>query len=173
VFLLVELPKWLIPAAFSAIIILIPFGILVGSILQEAFGMGARFSKYVAAGLLSFSIDFGTLNVISYLTGITAGIAVGWINIPGFILGLTNAYLWNKLWVFQKSEGSHWNHFPKFLFVVIIGMLINSFVVVWITSTVPPPFWTSGSQWLNIAKLIATCIAIIWNFFGYKFIAFR
>ena len=162
-----------IPFFFIVPVIVIPFGLWVSNILQETLGIGARFGKYVAAGLLSFSIDFGVLNILSFLTGITAGTAVGWINAPGFCVALTNAYLWNKRWVFQKHDSSHTTHFPKFLFVVIVGLLINSFLVVWISTNIAAPVWIDSQRWLNVAKIIASGAVVVWNFFGYKFIAFR
>lgn len=163
----------LIPFFFVVPVIVIPFGLWVSSALQKTFGVGARFGKYAAAGLLSFSIDFGVLNILSFFTGITAGTAVGWINAPGFCLGLTNAYLWNKLWVFKKLNGSHATHFPRFLFVVVIGLIFNSFIVVWISSNIAAPAGITSQQWLNVAKLVASGAVVVWNFLGYKFIAFR
>ena len=156
-------------------VIIMPVGLWLGTILQRYLGVGAQFSKYVASGLLSFAIDFSILNIISYYTGITSGFTVGWINIPGSLLALTNAYLWNKLWVFHKNDGSSiFAHLPRFLFVVLIGMIINSSVVVFIRTgvTSPHPLLTE-QRWLNIAKVVATAVAVIWNFFGYKFIAFK
>ena len=161
-----------VPLEIAFFAIIIPFGLWWGAVLQEAFGIGARFSRYVASGLLSFSIDFGILNIISLITGITAGAAVGWINAPGFLFALVNAYIWNKLWVFERPTGSHWHHFPRFLLVVGIGIAINTVIVVWLTSAPLPPQF-SPSQWLNTAKIIATGIAILWNFFGYRFFVFR
>ena len=163
----------LIPLFFVFPIIAIPFGILVGDMLQKTFGIGARFGKYTAAGLLSFSIDFSALNILSFVTGITAGTAVGWINVPGFCVALLNAYVWNKRWVFQKNDGSHATHFPLFLFVVIIGLLLNSILVVWISTNVAAPAGIDSQRWLNVAKIIASGAVVVWNFFGYKFIAFR
>jgi putative flippase GtrA len=164
-----------VAVVFFASFLAMPLGLWFGSFLQSHFGIGARFSKYAASGILSFAIDFASLNIISYYTGVTAGLTVGWINIPGFLFGLTNAYLWNKLWVFQKNDGSGiFAHFPRFLFVVLIGMTMNSSIVVFMSTSIAPPHpLISDQRWLNIAKIIASGIAIIWNFFGYKFIAFK
>src|SRR3989344_5878615 len=163
----------LAPLFFVIPIIVIPLGLWVSNALQQVLGVGARFGKYTAAGLLSFSIDFSVLNILSFFTGITAGTAVGWINVPGFCFGLTNAYVWNKRWVFQKNDGSHATHFPLFLFVVIIGLLLNSILVVWISTNIAAPAGIDSQRWLNVAKIIASGAVVVWNFFGYKFIAFR
>lgn len=154
---------------------IMPAGLLFGMMLQKYIGIGAQFSKYVASGLLSFAIDFSFLNIISYYTGVTAGLTVGWINIPGSLLALTNAYLWNKFWVFKRGkESGIFAHLPRFLFVVLIGMIINSSIVVAMTTgfSSSHPLLTE-QRWLNIAKIVATAVAVMWNFIGYKFIAFK
>lgn len=132
-----------------------------------------QFGKFAATGFFSASIDFAALNFISYLTGITAGVVVGWINIPGFLLAVLNGYVWNKLWVFQdrKSEPL-FTDFPKFLLVTVIGLLLNSGVIILLTTYISGLGFTA-QIWLNIAKVAANALAMIWNFAGYKFIVFR
>ena len=75
----------------------------------------SQFGRYAAAGFLSTAIDFSVLNFTSYLTGITAGVIVGWGNAPGFLIAVVNGYLWNKLWVFKDyDEEGLFRDFPKF-----------------------------------------------------------
>ena|SRR3989344_974459 len=151
-----------------------PAGLWFGSVLQRYLGFGVRFSKYAAGGLLSFSIDFAVLNIMSYMTGVAAGLTVGWINMPGFFLATINAYFFNKLWVFGKNNDQGvFAHLPKFLFVVFIGIMINSSVVVVVSTHITPLFGMSPQRWLNIAKIVASGVAIMWNFYGYKHIAFK
>lgn len=157
-----------------ACMIAMPAGLWLGSILQTWFGFGARFSRYAAGGLLSFSIDFATLNIFSYLTGVAVGLTVGWINMPGFFLATINAYFFNKIWVFGKNnEQGVFAHLPRFLFVVFVGIIINSSVVVLVSTYLSPVFGLSQQRWLNIAKIAASGVAIMWNFYGYKHIAFK
>src|SRR3989344_2409251 len=87
----------------------------------------SQFGRYAAAGFLSTAIDFSVLNFTSYLTGITAGVIVGWVNAPGFLIAVVNGYLWNKLWVFKDYDGKNlFSDFPKFFAVGIGGLIINS-----------------------------------------------
>jgi putative flippase GtrA len=149
-------------------------GIWIGRVFESALGFGGRFSKYAAAGLLSFSIDFGILNIVSAITGVTGGSSVGWVNIPGFCIAAVNAYVWNRIWVFPKTvEEKIFARFLHFLFVGIVGLTLNSTIVVLLTTYTAHPVILTDHQWLNIAKIIASGIAILWNFFGYKKIAFR
>ena len=149
-------------------------GVWLGGFLGRWIKFFTEFGKYATVGFLSAAIDFGVLNIISMVSGATAGFIIGGVNIPGFILAVINAYLWNRLWVFSaKATGGVFQNFPKFLLVTVCGLIINSSIVVGITTYVPPHFGLADTQWLNAAKLVANAVIIIWNFLGYKFVVFR
>ncbi len=157
----------LLPLAVPFLLI---FGIWIGKILSRWIAVMAQISKFTAVGLLNTTIDFGVLNLLSIATGITAGIIVGGVNIPGFLLAVTNSYFWNKYWVFQYREGGA-SDFPKFFAVAVVGLLINSAVVVGMTST--PLLQVESQVWLNIAKALASLTSLTWNFLGFKLLVFR
>lgn len=162
-------------ALLSALPPLVPFllvfVVFVGKILSRWIGVMAQITKFAAVGFLNTSIDFGVLNLLSLATGVTAGLVVGGVNVPGFTLATINSYFWNKYWVFRHKEGGVAGDFPKFFGVALGGLLLNSAVVIGVTS-VPSPFPNSGT-WLNIAKALASLVALSWNFLGYKFLVFR
>ena len=136
----------------------------------------SQFGRYAAAGFLSTAIDFSVLNFTSYLTGITAGVIVGWVNAPGFLIAVVNGYLWNKLWVFKDYDGKNlFSDFPKFFAVGIGGLIINSVLIIALTTYAPASIILAvgGSKWLNVAKFIANIAVLIWNFLGFKFIVFK
>ncbi len=163
-----------------ALLVMLPialaFGVWFGGFLSKWMPFFAQFGKYAAAGFLSTAIDFGVLNYVSYVTGITAGLTIGWINMPGFAVAVFNGYLWNKLWVFNNRNTENakvWEDFPKFFIVAAIGLVLNSAVIVLLTTYIPISTSISQERWLNIAKIAASAVVIIWNFIGFKFIAFR
>jgi len=163
-------------------ILAIPFlwalGVWFGGFLSRWIPFFAQFGKFAVIGFLGAAIDFSLLNTISYATGITVGLTVGWINIPGFLVAVTNNYFWNKLWVFSAESGfafggkiqSIWDNFPKFFGVTLIGLLINSGTIIILTNF---SLGFDDKIWLNISKIFANALAMIWNFIGYKFIAFK
>ena len=155
----------LIPALWAA-------GVWLGKFLSRWIPFFAQFGKYSAAGFLSAAIDFAVLNYISYLTGVTAGIIIGWVNVPGFLFAVINGYLWNKLWVFKdRDERGLFADFPKFFAVTIGGLIINSVLIIVLTSYISPPI--KPTLWLNIAKFFANTAVLLWNFTGFKFIVFK
>ena len=152
-------------------------GVWLGGFLGKWLPFFNQFGKFAVVGFLGAAIDFSILNWVSHFTGITAGFTLGWINIPGFLVAVINNYFWNKLWVFSVKGGpasggkiSVWGIFPKFLAVTIIGLAINSGTIIALTSI---SFGFDGQIWLNISKVVANAIALIWNFIGYKFFAFK
>lgn len=148
-------------------------GVWLGGALGRYFPFMTQFGKFAAVGLLNTAIDFGTLNLLSVVTGITAGFVIGGVNIPGFSVAAFNSYLWNKFWVFRgRGAVGIFSDFPKFLAVAVAGVLINGTVVV--TITLLPPFaGVNPTAWLNFSKAVATAITFAWNFIGYKFLVFR
>ena len=148
-------------------------GVWLGKFLSQWFSFFAQFGKFATVGFLSSAIDFAILNIVSAATGITAGLVIGWVNIPGFLVATINGYLWNKLWVFSSAKEGLFKDFPKFLMVTIIGLLINSGIIILLTTHITPPLALDAQRWLNVAKIAATTVALIWNFIGYKLIAFR
>lgn len=159
-----------VPALFA-------FGVWLGEFLgQRVAPFFTQFGKYVTAGFLSTLIDFTALNVVSALTGVTAGVVIGWVNVPGFVVAVFNGYLWNKLWVFRRDveeQGGLFHDFPKFLTVTVGGLILNSVSIIIITTYVPIPLGFSPQRWLNVAKVFASILVILWNFTGFKFFVFK
>ncbi|MBS4014772.1 MAG: GtrA family protein, partial [Bacteroidetes bacterium] len=63
--------------------------------------------------------------------------------------------------------------FGKFIFLTLIGMILNSTILYILTSFVTPPLALSSVVWANIAKAMATIIILFWNFFVYKIFIFK
>ena len=136
--------------------------------MSRWFPFFVQFGKFAVVGFLGAAIDFSVLNAVSYATGITAGLTLGWINAPGFLLAVTNNYFWNKLWVFSTNHGI-FHELPKFFGVTVAGLLINSGTIIILTNF---SFGFDNQIWLNISKVITNAIAMVWNFIGYKFVVF-
>jgi len=166
--LFLALVPWLAALLLSA-------GVWLGGFLGRWVVFLPQFAKFVAVGFLNTAIDFGILNLLSSASGVQAGFIIGGVNVPGFTIAIFNSYLWNQLWVFRgRRHGEGLFHdFPKFLAVIIGGVLINSGIVIFLTTFVHPLWWFSPGQWLNIAKALATVVTLVWNFIGFKFLVFR
>jgi putative flippase GtrA len=153
------------------------FGIWFGKFLSRWLAVMYQFAKFVVVGFLNTSIDFGVLNLLSIYTGLTKGILIGGVNVPGFALAAVNSYFMNKFWVFRKlrkpGEKVSYSDFFTFVVVVIIGVFINGGIVILLTTYVNPLAGLSAERWLNVSKVVATTVSLVWNFVGFKFLVFR
>lgn len=177
------------PIYLSVVIIpavLFPFGVWFGNFLSRWFPFMEQMGKFVAVGFLNTTIDFAALNILSLASGITAGFKIGGINIPGFIAAVSNSYFWNRFWVFNKNtvltiknetikedKINGMKNFVAFFVVSIVGLIINSGIVYFFTTFITPFFPTNPQTWLNISKILATIVSLVWNFLGFKFLVFK
>lgn len=150
------------------------FGVWLGAVLSRRMPFFWQLGKFGAVGILNTAIDFGVLNLLSVASGVTAGFVVGGVNLPGFAAAVVNSYLWNKLWVFQNRQLGErlFADFPKFFGVTLVGVAINSGFVILLTTYVTVLGGFDAGARLNIAKVVATAVTLIWNFVGYKFFVF-
>ncbi len=135
----------------------------------------AQFSRFIVVGLINTAIDFGVLNLLIFITGIEMGIGVAVLNSIAFTAAVVNSYFMNKYWTFGvKGETVKTTEASKFLIVSLIGLGINSGIVYGVANFVTPPFSKIGPvSWINLAKVVATGMSLIWNFIGYKFLVFK
>lgn len=146
---------------------------------------------FAVVGVINTAIDFAVLNLLSHFTGIKKGQGVIPLNYISFSCAVIASYFLNKHWTFKDQGGSDkTKQFTFFLIVSVIGASINSLTVYLITTFVPVPtgiinsvltavpsiatkFSDLSVLWLNIAKLCATVVSLIWNFVGYKLFVFK
>lgn len=75
---------------------------------------------------------------------------------------------------FGNQQKAH-NQFAVFLIVSLVGLLINSVIVVIATHYITPYLEMSINPDVikNVAKIMATAFSLIWNFIAYKLIVFK
>jgi putative flippase GtrA len=132
-----------------------------------------QFGKFLAVGTLNTAIDFGMLNLLSWLTGIYGGVRLTPINLPGMLLAVANSYLLNKHWTFKTpSHSRRGREMGSFMLVSLIGVSLNTALLVAFTRFIAPPVALTAQLWENLAKALATGGALLWNFVGYKYLVF-
>lgn len=152
-------------------------GLTIAYFLSKMAAVFYQFGKFVVVGFANTAIDFGVLNILSMLTQKTSGFLLGGVNLPGFIIAAVHSYFWNKFWVFRKPgeprQKPDYSDFFTFLLVIVIGVFVNGGIVVGVTTYIEPQFGLTPERWLNIAKVAATAITLIWNFVGFKLFVFK
>ncbi len=135
-----------------------------------------QFSKFFIVGIANTAIDFAVLNAEMFVTGITSGSSLIFFNIVSFSVAVINSYFMNKYWTFEdkRPDGEKTAvKFSQFIGVSLVGISINSAIVFAFATFVSPIMGLSPQIWVNIGKLLATGISLIWNFVGYKLWVFK
>lgn len=72
----------------------------------------------------------------------------------------------------QSGAGSQ---FATFLIVSLVGLLINSLIIVLASNVISPYLesYINADVIKNVAKIIATGVSLVWNFIGYKLFVFK
>lgn len=166
-FVKIPFPYITLFAIFPAVCVV---GMFMASFLSKKIKVLWQVAKFGLVGVLNTAIDFGVLNLLILQTNFTTGTGLGLINVPSFSLAIINSYFWNRKWVFEEAKEGN---FLTFAVITTIGLLINTLVVVVITTFIPPIFVSSPTLWANIAKAFATAFSMVWNFAGYKLIVFK
>lgn len=135
-----------------------------------------QFSKFCVVGIVNTLIDFGVLNLLMRFFEIFKGPEIIIFNAIAFTFASINSYALNKFWTFKNKAvevKKTSKQFLQYMAISIVGITINTAIVYFITTFIPPLFGLSPSLWANVAKLAATGISLMWNFIGYKFFVFN
>ncbi len=174
---------WALPIVLPIIFVA---GTLIGRAFSRLFEVISQIVKFLEIGVLNTFIDLGILNFLVGLSGVTFGLGLVPLNTFSFLCAATNSYYWNKFWTFSASafakasadrqgyggQGKR-GVFLQFLLISVIGWGINTSIVVLGTTFMLPLASLSAGAWINVVKLTATFISMVWNFLGYKFIVFK
>ena len=99
------------------------------------------------------------------------GVRLAPINVLGVLFALTNSYLLNKHWTF-KAPAQPGRRVGRFMLVSLIGVSLNTALVVALTDVMMRPAGITSQLWENLAKALATGGTLLWDFLGYKFLVF-
>ncbi|MFA5926510.1 MAG: GtrA family protein [Parcubacteria group bacterium] len=136
-----------------------------------------QFIKFALIGFMNFFIDIAVLNLEMSLSGKSTGIYYTAFKAISFLCAVIFSYFFNKYWAFQdKKKTEQGKQFSQFLFVSIIGMVINVTTASLIVSYISPAVTfikLSGKIWGNLGAVGGSAVGLIWNFIGYKFWVFK
>jgi putative flippase GtrA len=136
-------------------------------------GQAARF---IAVGFLNTAVDLGVFYLLMHIPGVPApeeeGFTLYSTVAKGFsyFLGICNSFVWNKYWTFNAAKSERGGReFGVFLLVnsapLVINVVVFGLLGLWIHS---------GSRLVQVGKAFAAAVvAVVWNFLGSRYIAFR
>jgi len=117
--------------------------------------------KYFFVGGIAYTVDFGSLFILTDLVKIHYLISAA----IAFTLGLITNYSLSIIWVFSKRTVANKRlEFILFSIIGLVGLGLNE-VIIW--------FFT---EWVHfhylISKVFSTVVVFFWNFFARKKILF-
>ncbi len=118
--------------------------------------------RFGTVGISGMLVDFSVTYIFRDILKIRKYIS----NSLGFVTAVTTNFYLNRTWTFQSSNADLVPQFLEFLSIAIIGLLINNFIIY---------FLTDLKFRLNfyLSKVIATGIVFIWNFTINNLVTFR
>lgn len=111
-----------------------------------------KFLKFGVVGATGVVVDFGFTYFFKEIVKIQKYVA----NAIGFTLAATSNYFLNRWWTFHSHNPEIGIEYSRFLFISILGLGINTFVIWLLVSRYNRNFYLS--------KLFAIAIVTIWNF---------
>jgi putative flippase GtrA len=135
--------------------------------------------RFVAVGVVNTIVDFGILNILVFVFGLNNIIA----NTISVSVAMTISYLLNHKVVFRQQGKYQAQKFIIFIVITAFGLFVVQNLVIYLlvhVFTWPAELLTSFlhsigldnlSQefvTLNFAKVMATGVTMVWNYFMYR-----
>ena len=110
--------------------------------------------KFGVVGASGVVVDFGITWLLKEQLRLNKYVA----NTTGFVCAVLSNYFLNRVWTFESHDPSVAMQFSKFALAALIGLAINNGIIYLCTERYKVKFYA--------AKLLATGIVTIWNFWA-------
>jgi putative flippase GtrA len=120
-----------------------------------------RLVRFLVVGMGGTAIDFILLFLLKM-----AGLPTLAANSLSFSAGAISNFTWNRLWTFPEARSRHWTlQLVQFLMVSLVGLALNDLVVLLLQAPLGKLFGHPAQGYL-LAKVVATGVAVLWNYAG-------
>lgn len=113
-----------------------------------------KFLKFGVVGFSGVFVDFG----ITWLCREKIKLNQYLANSTGFLCAVVSNYVLNRVWTFHSQDPSVVMQFSKFLLASVVGLGINNGIIYLLNERGKINFYA--------AKLVATGVVTIWNFWA-------
>lgn len=120
-----------------------------------------KFLKFGVVGILGMAVDF----LITWLCKEKLQFDKYISNSIGFIIAASSNYFFNRVWTFQSTNNQIVKEYSSFLLISIFGLGLNNLIIYVVHEKMKFNFY--------LAKVIATGIVVLWNFFANYFFTFN
>jgi putative flippase GtrA len=113
-----------------------------------------KFLKFGVVGGSGVIVDFGITWLLKERFKLNAYVA----NSAGFTCAVISNFMLNRIWTFQNHDPHVAVQFGKFAIIAAVGLLMNNGIIYLLTERFKTNFY--------VAKLIATGVVMLWNFWA-------
>lgn len=113
-----------------------------------------KFLKFGVVGFSGVFVDFGITWFCKEILRLNKYIA----NSTGFLTAVVSNYIFNRIWTFESHDPSVMMQFSKFLVISVVGLALNNGIIYLLNERYRLNFY--------VAKLIATAVVTLWNFWA-------
>ena len=147
----IRVPLLLLPVIVA---VLFATALLAASLVANRAPSLFEFSKFAVVGVLNSGVDFGILNLLMLITGVSSGGGFLAFKSISVTLGVLNSYLWNKYWTFKTSNAADARReFMAFMVVTLIAVGVNVAGADVIVNVIGAPTGFSAKLWANIGAI--------------------
>jgi len=127
-----------------------------------------RISRFLTVGAVGTVLDFSLLTLLKL-----AGLPTLFANSFSFTAGLLNNFTWNRLWTFHERIQTDWRRqFAQFTLISLFGLALNNIIVLSLENSLGNILGQPEWGYLP-AKVIATGVVVIWNYFANRMWTFK
>lgn len=128
-----------------------------------------RFFRFGIVGLSASLVDFSILTGLKYFFGWPTLLA----NLVSYSCGMLDSYMLNRHWVYPeaKTQRSHVQLF-RFMFINLVGLGLNMILLLAFEAIFNILLNNASYSYIP-AKIGATGVVFLWNFFANRFWAFN
>lgn len=119
-----------------------------------------KFTRFCVVGLSNSAISFLVFYILSQQLGVHYLLG----SFIGYISGIANSFIWNKIWTFHDHSSRLLGQFIKFLAINIISLGINLLVLYTLVENI--------HLVKTIAQLVAMGFSTVANYMGSKIMVF-
>jgi putative flippase GtrA len=129
----------------------------------------SRFLKFMIVGLIGAVVDFGIMNLLSKLIGLS----LVWAGTISFICAIISNFIWNRFWTYPDSRSrSVSGQLFMFFIVNVAGLAIRLPILRFLEppmrrffSNISFNLFTPEFLGKNFTLAVAVGVVMLWNFF--------
>lgn len=133
-----------------------------------------RFLKFAFVGVTGTIVDFGLMNLLR----LVVGLSLVWSQGISFTIAVINNFLWNRYWTYPDSRSKKTSHqLIQFSIINIIGITIRTPLISWLDQLLLNLLDRSSLELplenyvisQNLALAISVGVIMLWNYFANRY----